>query len=639
MVHLIIFTPMRLKILFVLLLLYICLPAFAQPPAAAQKDYDQAMLYQSKKQYSKAIEKMESAVKNYAAYTEAYSLLGEWYFRQKRYAEAATLFAKASTSCKNGTRAFAKPLVKSLLNSYNIAGAQQVLSAVSMPGDKEWMQLQERAAFMQKALKEKWADTPRNAGISINTPQPEMYPCISSDTQTLYFTRRVNGIDEDFYRAKLDSCGGWFYARNLGSPPNTSAQEAAQMISGDGHYLFFMRCDTRSDNGWANGGCDLFMAYTGDSVWSIPQSFGATINTPAYEGTPCLSSDNRELYFTSDREGGYGGLDLWVSRFENGLWQAARNLGPGINTPGNETAPFLHTDNNTLYFASTGHTGMGGTDIYFSRRVNDTTWGGAQNMGYPLNSVDDDNSISISLDGTRAWFASDRDSTSGNFDIYEINLPQQQQPLPVAILKGYSYDSLSKEQLNYTSIYISNAETNEQLYHYTSNRGDGTYMITLPVGKKYAYNADRIGYLEMAGTIDLTSVDHTEKTGFNIPLLPQGYQAPITDSGILIVYFPKNSTQLSETDRTMIYEAMSPWLMEKSIQVMINGYTDNSGTPMLNEELSYLRAGLVAKEINALGIDELNIKSHGWGEADPVAPNDSDDNRNLNRRVEVIIRR
>jgi hypothetical protein len=129
----------------------------------------------------------------------------------------------------------------------------------------------------------KWADTLRNLGTSINTPQPEMYPCISADTETIYFTRRMNGIDEDFYKAQLDSCGGWLYARNLGTPPNTSAQEASQMISADGHYLFFMRCETRSENGWANGGCDLFMAYTADSTWSIPQSFGATINTPGCE--------------------------------------------------------------------------------------------------------------------------------------------------------------------------------------------------------------------------------------------------------------------------------------------------------------------------------------------------------------------
>jgi outer membrane protein OmpA-like peptidoglycan-associated protein len=321
------------------------------------------------------------------------------------------------------------------------------------------------------------------------------------------------------------------------------------------------------------------------------------------------------------------------------LWQAPRNLGPGINTIGNETAPFLHTDNNTLYFASNGHTGFGGSDIYFCRRVNDTTWGMSQNMGYPLNSSADEMAINITLDGKKAFLSSDRDSLAGNFDLYEIAMPLNLQPLPVAILKGFSYDSLSKEQLNYTSIYISNAATGEQLYHYTSNRGDGSYMLTLPVGHDYLYNADRIGYLDVTDTIRLSDVEGTVKRDYSIALLPQGYQAPITDSGVLTIYFPKNSLALTDADKTMIYEALNPWLMDKNVIVMVNGYTDNSGTPIINEQFSYLRANLVSKEISSLGFDEMNIKSQGWGEAEPVAPNDTDENRNLNRRVEIIIRR
>ena len=169
-----------------------------------------------------------------------------------------------------------------------------------------------------------------------------MFPWISHDQRTLYFTRRMNNTDEDFFTTSVDSCGGWFTGTNMGSPPNTLNQESAQMISADGHYLFFMQCENRSINGWGQGGCDLYMAYRADSVWSVPQSFGATINTPGYEGMPCLSVDNRDLYFVSDRAGGFGGLDIWIAKFRNGLWQQPVNAGSQINTAGNETAPFLH---------------------------------------------------------------------------------------------------------------------------------------------------------------------------------------------------------------------------------------------------------------------------------------------------------
>src|SRR5690606_38688604 len=135
------------------------------------------------------------------------------------------------------------------------------------------------------------------------------------------------------YYAHTDSCGGWFKALPFGSPPNTRNDDFAQIISADGHYIFFTRSDIPSESGCVRRAHDLSMTYTGVSICSVPQSFGASINTSSYEGTPCLSADNRELYFSSNRPGGYGGLDLWVSRFENGLWQAPRNLGPTINTP------------------------------------------------------------------------------------------------------------------------------------------------------------------------------------------------------------------------------------------------------------------------------------------------------------------
>lgn len=631
---------MRLKHVLFFYCTLLTLPSAAQVPERAEKLYMRAMEYQAKKDPVNACATMQQAIAAYGGYTEAYSALGEWYFNQHKFHDAAALFRQASAGCKNGNIAFAKPLAKCLLYDYKTAEAMQVLSTYNLDKDKgEWQKLKDQAAFMQRALNNPWPDTARNLGLRINSRYAEMYPCISADTQTLYFTRRVNGVDEDFFKAKADSCGGWFKARNMGTPPNTPDIEAAQVISGDGHYLFFMRCENRSENGWDKGGCDLYMAYTGDSTWSIPQSFGATINTPAYEGMPCLSADNRELFFVSNRDGGFGGLDIWVSRFEDGLWQAPRNLGPEVNTAGDETAPFIHIDNNTLYFASNGLTGMGGSDLFYCKRTQDTLWTKPQNLGYPINSTADETGISITLDGRKAFFASDRDSVAGNFDLYEINLPQSLQPVPVAIIKGYSYDSLSKDRLNYSSIYITDAKTGAQLYHFVSNRGDGSYMMTLPVGKDYVYNADRIGYSDITDTIHLAGMQYTAPIEYNIALLPQDYVAPINDSNILTIFFPRNSARLTDDDKNNLRTALDPFIMDKHVSIMVNGYTDNTGTPLINEQLSFMRAGLVAKEINALGVEQELIRSQGWGEANPIAPNDTEEGMTRNRRVEVIIRR
>jgi outer membrane protein OmpA-like peptidoglycan-associated protein len=635
----IIFTVMRLTALLIICFISPYIPVQAQLPDRAQHLYNLALVCRAKKQNKEAFTYMQSAIKERPSFVEAHSSLGEWYYQARDYRNAINTFTAGSKSCRDCNKTFAKPLVRSLLASYRPTEALQIIRTIAPAKDAgEWKQLKEQALFIQKAMNDKWKDTVQNLGLDINSPYPEMYPYISADSQTLYYTRKVNGIDQDFYRSLRDTCGGWYTGRNLGSPLNTSAQECAQMVSADAHYMFFTRCENKSENGWDQGGCDLFMAYTADSTWSVPESFGATINTPAYEGMPCLSADNRELYFVSDREGGYGGLDIWVSKFEDGLWQLPRNLGPSVNTPGNETAPFLHIDNHTLYFSSEGLTGLGGSDLFYSRRVSDTIWNPAHNMGYPINSTANEGSISITVDGRRAYFSSDRDSVMGNYDIYHIALPAQLQPVPVAIVKGFTYDSMGKDRLNYASIYVTNPTTGDNLFHFVTNRGDGSYMITLPLGSNYAYRADRVGYLDITDTIRLAGVDSLEVIDHNIPLLPQGYQAPVTDSTILTIHFPKNSAALTDSDKEALLQAISPWVSQPNLYIMVHGYTDNTGTPFINEQLSYMRAGLVAKALNESGVDNSFIHPQGWGEADPIASNDTEEDRGLNRRVEVIIR-
>lgn len=623
-------------LLFIFLVLCSCVKAQTSP--RAQRYFDKAMRFEAQKKYAEARAAMEKAIQEYPAFGDAYSTLGAWYFKDHHFDTSAAIFRKAYMNVVNGKKLFAYPLAKSLVYS---GRAGEALAVISQGSDsKEWKTLREQALFVQQNGNSIWKDTVFNMGPAVNTNDAEMFPWISTDEQRIYFTRRRNNTDEDFYVAQMDTCGEWYTAKNMGRPPNTPNQEAAQMISADGHYLFFMQCENRSENGWAKGGCDLYMSYTADSVWSAPQSFGATINSPGYEGMPCLSPDNRELYFISDREGGMGGMDIWVSRFEDGLWRQPKNLGAPVNTPGNETAPFLDIDNHTLYFSSDGHVGFGGADLFISRRVNDSLWSKPLNMGAPVNSAADETSLCVNIPGNRIYFASDRDSVAGNFDLYQMTLPEKLRPVPVNIVKGYVYDSLSQLRLNYASIYVRDFTTQEDLYHFNSNRGDGSFMITLPAGKKYLWHTDRVSYQDGKDTLDLTDQVAGVPYYYNIPLLPSDYIAPVHDSLVLTIWFPVNGAELSDSDKIAISTALEPWLYDHSgLVVFVNGYTDNTGTPLINEQLSYMRAGLVTDAIEALGIDRMNIQTKGWGEADPLDLNDSEEGRSWNRRVEVIIRR
>ncbi len=635
------FRDSMIRSLYLFFLLVVLLPYDAFPkgePARARRAYQSALRRAAEHKWEKAEQQILKAIKLHSSYTDAYITYGGWLMDRHQYTAAAEVLKNAEQRCRDGRKIFAKSLAKSLLYSGNLNGSLERIP--SNPPDSFWRVLSRQAKFRRESTLR--ADTGKVLPVGplwgINTSSPELFPSLSEDGQTLYFTRRMNGIDEDFFYTVPDTCGGWQSARNMGSPPNTLQQEAAQFISVDQHYLFFMRCDNRTLSGWDQGGCDLYMAYRADSVWSTPQSFGGTINTPGFEGMPCLSSDNRELYFVSNRPGGYGGLDIWSSRFEHSLWQPPRNLGPAVNTPGDETAPFIYADNATLYFASTGKTGLGGSDLFMSRKTGDTTWSEALHLGMPLNTSFDEASLSLNAAGDTAYFSSDRDSLAGNFDIYQYPMPERFQPGQVMHLKGYVYDSVDKTPLNYAHIYITDSTTGRDLYQVQSNRGDGSYTIALEVGRTYLFFADRIGYQNSYDTMRINRAFAGLVIPRNYALLPVDYQAPTTDSVVGVFYFTKNSVAIGDSDRQRIQASVQAWKGMPGTLVLVNGYTDNSGTPMLNEQLSYVRAKLVADVIRS-GFSAEAIQVQGWGEANPIAENDTDENRDINRRVEIVIRR
>ncbi len=631
---------MRRALLFFLFLGISVCSLRAQLTPRARRLYNNAQRLQAAHQPAKAQQALRNAIKESPGYVEAYSLLGRWLFEAHQFKAASEVFLQGEKACKDGHKAFAKATAKSLFYNGDYGRAQSYIPAGA--ADDEWKRLAAQIAFAKTQVK-KSGDTirivqPVGMPMRINTGVPELFPFRSADGESFYFTRRVKGIDEDFYVAKRDSCGGWFAAKNMGSPPNSSAQESAQMISADRHYLFFTRCDNRTLNGWDLGGCDLYMAYTADSVWSVPLSFGATINTPGYEGMPCLSSDNRELFFVSDRPGGYGGLDLWSSRFEHGLWQLPRNLGAAINTAGNETAPFIYADNRTLFFASTGHPGMGGSDLFSAQRIDDSTWAHVANLGTPLNTPYDEVSMSLNAAGDTAYFSSDRDSAAGNFDIYEAPLPATLKPGAVSYYKGEVHDSIAQSPLNYANIYFTDSASGKELYQIVSNRGDGSYTVALPVGHTYALMISRIGYQQAFDTIRCYTAEVKTPLWHAYSLLPFDYQKPSSDSALVTIPFQKNSTALTDSSLALLKAAILPWQGKAGITLLVNGYTDNSGTPIINEQLSFTRARAVSVALGELGFLPEAIQAQGWGEAAPAAGNDTEENRNKNRRVEVIVR-
>jgi outer membrane protein OmpA-like peptidoglycan-associated protein len=610
----------------------------------AQSLYNKALESIQQHDMDDAEEYLIKSIKSSPSFADAYISLGMLYCDKRQYAKAADVFQQATMSCPQCARNFALPLAKVLCRAGQYDKAETVLNGWQRPQPantalmRDYEQVKRNVQFGKYAVNAKPTAQPENMGPRINTEYDEYFPSIVRDDSTIVFTRRTNGVDEDFYIARRDSCGGWFIARDMGTPPNSAMQDGAQMLSADGHYLFFQRCGTRSENGWDAGGCDLFFSYTQGDEWSQAVPFGATINTPGFEGMSTLSSDNKELYFVSDREGGFGGKDIWMSRFQDGLWQIPENLGPNVNTPFDETAPFIASDNTTLYFTSDGHAGLGGNDIFYSRKKNGK-WQRPENMGYPFNTPFDDVSLCISADGNKAYMASDRDGGFGAMDLYEAKLPEVAKPEPFTYVYGIAYDSLDQKRLTYAQIEWNDAQSGEKLYRFQSNRGDATYMAAIPLNRTFAVHVFRTGYADYSDTVLYTTANILTPDTLSFALLDYNYSPPLYDTMLGSFHFIKNSVVLSDSDSVRIKQMVEPFLEQPLAEYFVNGYTDNTGTPEINEELSFARARIIADLLRSLGVPDGKIQTQGWADANPLVPNDTDENRFTNRRVELTVRR
>jgi hypothetical protein len=417
----------------------------------------------------------------------------------------------------------------------------------------------------------------KNMGPSINTKENEYLPATTLDGEQLLFTRKVKG-NEDFFISTKDSVGQWQLAQNMGYPPNTGLPDGGAMPSADGHYLFYTRCDMPSPNGIERGGCDIAFSFREDSVWSAPQYFGYTINTTAYEGQPCLSSDNNDLYFVSTRPGGFGGKDIWVSHFVDRYWSKPENLGPTINTSDDETSPFIHPDNETFYFSSSGHPGLGSTDLFLSRKNKDGTWKEPINLGYPINTAGFDGSIYVNAKGNVGYCASDRQDTQGGLDIYSFSLYPAIQPKPTLCLTGQVTDKFTDKTIKKAAIEIIDQRTKEMVIQVQSNAGDGSFAIPLHVGRTYQLKISHPQYRTLYKK--LTVVDSMPDNYY--------YKIRLRQPGIIDTLFTgslvsNSDFQTLDSTSTVrldsLYEAYSSWSEDSAILnvlVKANYYSGDS---------------------------------------------------------------
>ena len=472
---------------------------------------------------------------------------------------------------------------------------------------------------------------------NINSNFDEYWPSISVDKNTLVFTRLIKEApkfpQEDFYISVKDSAG-WSLAKPL-TEINTNQNEGAQNLSADGKMLFFTAC-SKFDG---KGSCDIYFSRMENGKWSRPKNAGEPVNTRFWESQPSLSSDYRFLYFSSNRPGGKGNKDIWrapvigVNADGSFIWGEPENLSDSINTPGNEISPFIHANNKQLYFASDYHTGMGKHDLFVSEFQENGKFSFAKNLGYPVNTYENEQGLTISADGLDAFYASGKNNKTG-LDIYRFTLPETVRPNPVSFVKARVLDSQSKKPLKslVELVDILEDKINPRTFYTDEN---GELFICLPTGTKYAFNISAPGYLFYSQAFDLSEI-RTVYNPYYLTIELSKIELG-TEMNLYNIYFDTNSFELLPESEPELKKLSGFMQNNNSIVVQIQGHTDNVGNETHNQILSENRAKAVYSYLLNQGINKERLSFKGFGESKPVAGNDSEDGRKLNRRTTILI--
>ncbi len=481
--------------------------------------------------------------------------------------------------------------------------------------------------YERKHTAKNYVFAPQNLGDSINSSVSEYFPSLTIDGGKFVYTRRVDGKDEDFYESNFIN-NIWSKAKALTGKVNTNLNEGAQCISQDGQWIIFTGCNYPE----GQGSCDLYISYKTKNGWSEAENLGPVVNTDFWESSPTLSPDKRDLYFASGMAGGFGGRDIWVvHRLANGKWSRPENLGAAINTSADESCPFMHADNETLYFNSNGHKGYGSTDLFFAKKVSDSSWQMAENLGYPINTIDDEGSLIVAADAKTAYYASDRSDTRGGLDIYTFQLREEVRPLKTLWVKGKVFDKKTMAGLP-SSVELTDLKSRRLLSKLQTDE-EGNYLTTLPVGKDYAFNVNRKGYLFYSDNFYLTA--NTDSV-FNkdIPLQPIETGAVIILKNIFFdtKKFVLKPESITELDKVVVLLNDNP-----KLKIQISGHTDNVGLAKDNLLLSNNRAKAVVGYLLQKGIVAARVTAKGLGSTKPVADNKAETGRALNRRTELSV--
>ncbi len=590
--------------------------ALEKEPNFAEAELLLAYVYSEKPDYDKAIEHYQKSITIKSdLFPEAHASLGLLLLNKGEYEKAQTNF----------------------INYLKFTDSPLMMKPFAEKGLKD-------CEFAIEALKHPVPFNPVNLGAGVNTELPEYFPALSADGKYLLFTRRLDskktytGYNEDFYLSINDGYN-WMEAQNM-QGINSINNEGAPTISPNGQFIIFTSCEDPYEGYGPDrkgfGSCDLFYAYNIGGKWTAPKNLNRPINSQHWESQPSFSSDGKTLYFVRGMRSrsGVKQQDIWTSELsEGGVWSVPTMLSDVINTEGREESVFIHPDNQTLYFSSDGHPGMGGLDIFMSTKDANGNWTTPVNLGYPINTFNDENSLLVDAAGNLAYFASNREGGMGDLDLYAFELPENMKPNKVTYLAGKVFDAETKEVLP-ARFELINLKTGEVAVQSYADEVTGQYLVCLPVHQDYALNVSHPGYLFHSENFTLSSgtIDKPFEKHVGMNKIKVGESVVLKNVFFETAKYDLKPQSKVELDKLIAFLKSNP-----NLKIELSGHTDNVGDKKSNQLLSENRAKAVYNYLTQNGVPTDRLTTKGYGDTQPIASNDTDEGRAENRRTEFKV--